>query len=116
MQRRQFLGAVSAPTFSIAPSSLLRSSPIAEVRIYAGLPGNATELIALHKKHGIATIERDPMTFVSSFDSLEQRGTAWNSLAADTAWHTFRDERKLQLVSLIIYERSGSGDWNTCTA
>ena len=130
MQRRQFLGALSAPTFSIAPkwqkigesSKCCKAPPfqcassIAEVRVYEGLPGGSATLITLHKKHGIETFEQSALTFVSSFDSLEQRGAAWNSLAADTAWHTFRDERKLQLVSLAIYERLGSSDWDASTA
>ena len=130
MQRRQFLGTVSASSFSIAPKWEIiaeeskcctvitpqADGPISEVRLYHGMTSAASAMTALFKRHGIATFEQHPMTFVSSFESLAERGDAWNGVAADPEWHALREQANLQLVSLTIYQRLGSGDGYTGAA
>lgn len=89
---------------------------IVEVRIYKGLPSAGAEILALLNKHGLATVPEKELTFVSSFESLAERGEGWNRVAADENWHSIRRRAKLQLVSLVIYERLSDGDWDTSTA
>ena len=130
MQRRQFLGAMSATTFSIAPKwrvvaeeskvctkvAFRSDFPIVEIRSYQGVNSDDGGLLALFQKHGIAAIEQKPLNFILQFETLAERGAAWNRLASDAAWHELREQNKLQLASLAVYEQLSDRDRNSGTA